>query len=99
MLVDAIPLRESGRRLSAAELAALEPKRGQLYLGRGSVGLVARLLYAGPGWAPDGGRMDQLQTLLDACVIKSAPQGMVISGRLGHVVDGDLVLGDLVGAQ
>lgn len=94
MLVDAIPLRESGRRLSADELRALAPRRGLLRVDPGGDAgwMFARLLYAGPGWPIDGG-MDLLPTLADVRRVRIGPEGIVISGYISRVRDMRVVRG------
>lgn len=94
MLVDAIPLRESGRRLSADDLRALAPQRGLLRVDPSASGwLFARLLYSGPGW-PIGGGMDLLPTLADVHLGKIGSEGMVIAGYVSQASDGRVSRGD-----
>ncbi|MBN9461039.1 MAG: hypothetical protein J0H00_07405 [Burkholderiales bacterium] len=96
MLVDAIPLRDSGRRLSSAEVAALEPMRGILRVTRNSdTGwLFARLMYAGPGWPGAGGRMDLLPALADVRLVALGPEGIVLAGYVSRAVDMQVARGD-----
>ncbi|OJX04561.1 MAG: hypothetical protein BGO72_21350 [Burkholderiales bacterium 70-64] len=99
MLVDVIPLRDFGRRLSSAELAALEPVRGILRVTRNSdTGwLFARLMYARPGWPGAGGRMDLLPTLADVRLVALGPEGIVLAGYVSTAADGRVARGDRQG--
>ena len=96
MLVDAIPLRESGRRLSADELRALAPRRGLLRVDPGGEWMFARLLYTGPGW-PIGGGMDLLPPLTDVRLVRIGAEGIVIGGYVSQASDGRVMRGDRQG--
>lgn len=98
MLVDAIPLRESGRRLSADELRVLAAQRGLLRVEPGGEAgwTFARLLHAGPGW-PIGGGMDLLPPLADVRLVRIGAEGIVIGGYVSQASDGRVMRGDRQG--